>query len=98
MISFLFFYFTLGVMLAAYLYLFEYEKPAPFVNEIYKALDGERSWHFKLREKLVIPGAILLITISWPVAIYMLIENCYKNRKNSEKKYEPQFTARIENV
>jgi hypothetical protein len=88
-------YIGTGLVMSLGLYLFQYEHPSQFAKDIDKAIHGERSWHYRLREKLVIPGALLLITVCWPIAIYMAVKDLIVKKMNSdEKENEYPYIAR----
>ena len=91
-------YIGIGLVISLGLYLFQYERPSQFAKDIDKAIHGERPerpWHYRLREKLVIPGAILLITVCWPIAIYMAIKDLIDKKMNRDKEeIEYPFIAR----
>ena len=90
-------YIGIGLVMSLGLYLFQYERPSQFTKDIDKALHGERSWHYRLREKLVIPGAILLITVCWPIAIYMGVKDLIdKKGKIENEDIEYPFIARLQ--
>jgi len=88
-------YMAMGLVMSLGLYLFQYERPSQFVKDIDRAIYGERPWHYRLREKLVIPGAILLITVCWPIAIYMVVMDLIdKKMKTENEDIEYPFIAR----
>jgi len=92
-------YLFIGLSIGFYLFLFHYERPSPFAEDIYKALHGEKPWHYRIREKLVIPGAITLITLCWPIALYLIfIDFLKKKMKDIEKEPPYSFICRIEHI
>ena len=94
-------YVGIGLAISLGLYLFQYERPSQFAKDIDKAIHGERPerpWHYRLREKLVIPGAILLITVCWPIAIYMAIKDLIDKKMNRDKEEIEYLDALVRGV
>ncbi len=92
-------YTMIGITLGIYLYLFHYERQSKFAEDLYKTLQGEKPWHYRVRERLVIPGAISLITICWPLAIYIVIWNFIKKKmRDKAKKTQYLFLCKIEHL
>jgi hypothetical protein len=97
MIEYLKLYGAIGLVIGFGLYFFQHQRPSQFAKDIQKIFQEERPWHYKLRERLVIPGAILLIAVCWPIAIYMTIEDLIKKKmKHLENEVEYPFIARKE--
>ena len=99
MIFYLQIYCVLGMILGVGVYFCQYEKSTQFSLRINKSIYGDKKWHYKVREKLAIPGVILLITLCWPIAIYMVITELIKKKMNNQsEKSQYSFIARKEDL
>lgn len=97
MLNALYGYITIGLVTAISMLLTSYRPKSEFAKAIDEALNGKRSWHYKLREAMVIPGTIVLIMLVWPIALWMLAADRLKNRALKEQKNpEEQFAAQQE--
>jgi hypothetical protein len=75
------------------MYFIYYEPKSQFSSAIDEVLNGKKSWHYKLRESLVIPGTILLITVVWPLALWMVIKDRLDKKKRKPKKSPEELLA-----
>jgi hypothetical protein len=82
-------YLGLGAITSLSMYFIYYEPKSQFSSAIDEVLNGKKSWHYKLRESLVIPGTILLITVVWPLALWMVIKDRL-DKKNRKLKKSPE--------
>lgn len=86
-------YLGLGAITSLSMYFIYYEPKSQFSSAIDEVLNGKKSWHYKLRESLVIPGTILLITVVWPLALWMLIKDRLDKKKRKPKKSPEELFA-----
>ena len=86
-------YLGLGAITSISMYFIYYEPKSQFSSAIDEVLNGKKSWHYKLRESLVIPGTILLITVVWPLALWMVIKDRLDKKKRKPKKSPEELLA-----
>jgi len=86
-------YLGLGAITSLSMYFIYYEPKSQFSSAIDEVLNGKKSWHYKLRESLVIPGTILLITVVWPLALWMVIKDRLDKKKRKPKKSPEELFA-----
>ena len=86
-------YLGLGAITSLSMYFIYYEPKSQFSSAIDEVLNGKKSWHYKLRESLVIPGTILLITVVWPLALWMVIKDRLDKKKHKPKKSPEELFA-----
>ncbi len=86
-------YLAIGAIISGAMYLIYYEPKSQFAKDVDEALNGSRSWHYKLREVLVIPCTLLLITAVWPLALWMIIVEWQKKRNIKPKKTTAELFA-----
>ena len=86
-------YLAIGLILSGSMYLIYYEPKSQFAKDVDVALNGPRSWHYKLREALVIPCTLLLITGVWPIALWMLIVDRLRKQNIKPKKTPEELFA-----
>lgn len=99
MIQYFFWYVLLGIVIALYLYIFQYQRPSAFAKKVYENLESKKPWHYTLREKLVIPGTMIFITTCWPIALYMILKDLIQKLTiNKQKSDTYSFIARHEHV
>ena len=93
MLNALYSYISIGLVTAISMLLTSYRPKSEFAKAIDEALNGKRSWHYKLREAMVIPGTIVLIMLVWPIALWMLAADRLKNRTLKEQKNPEELFA-----
>jgi hypothetical protein len=97
MLNALYGYITIGLVTAISMLLTSYRPKSEFAKAVDEALNGKRSWHYKLREAMVIPGTIVLIVLVWPIALWMVAADRLKQRGiTKEKNPEDLFAAQQE--
>jgi hypothetical protein len=93
MLNALYSYITIGLVTAISMFLTSYRPKSEFGKAIDEVLYGKRSWHYKLREAMVIPGAIVLIVLVWPIALWMLAADRLKSRAQTQQKNPEELFA-----
>ena len=93
MLTLIYGYLGLGAITSLSMYFIYYEPKSQFSSAIDEVLNGKKSWHYKLRESLVIPGTILLITVVWPLALWMVIKDRLDKKKRKPKKSPEELFA-----
>ncbi len=86
-------YISIGLVTAISMFLTSYRPKTEFGKAIDEALNGKRSWHYKLREAMVIPGTIVLIALVWPIALWMLAADRLKSRAQAQQKNPEELFA-----
>ena len=88
-------YLVIGVCIAIGGFIYQYSPKTKFAKELDKILYPERSFVDGVKEALVIPVALIGITLGWPIFIYMVFEGAWTKRGNTdplceEKKFATQ--------
>lgn len=86
-------YIGVGLILSLSMYVIYYEPKSQFAKDVEVALNGPRSWHYKLREAMVIPCTLLLIATVWPIALWMVIADRLKKLNAKPKKTPEELFA-----
>ncbi len=88
-------YISIGICIGIAMFIYQYRSSSDFEGSISEAIHGRRSWHYRLRESLVIPCTILLIAACWPLALVFLIKDLIPaRRKDAGAIVEYPFIAR----
>jgi hypothetical protein len=97
--TYLMIYMAIGLVLAIAMFIYQYQSSSNFSRELTEVLYGKKPWHYRLREKLVIPCTIVLIAICWPLALVLLVKDVIPERKSKKEiEIEYPFIARPENL
>lgn len=88
-------YIGIGICIGIAMFIYQYRSSSDFERSIEEAIHGRRSWHYRLRERLVIPCTIILIAICWPLALVFLIKELMPEKHRDNKTIvEYPFIAR----
>jgi hypothetical protein len=88
-------YVGIGICIGIAMFIYQYRSSSDFERSIAEAIHGRRSWHYRLRERLVIPCTIILIAFCWPLALVLLIKELIpESRKDVGAITEYPFIAR----
>jgi hypothetical protein len=93
MLDALYGYIAIGLITAIGMFITSFRPKSEFAKAVDEALNGKRSWHYKLREAMVIPGAIVLIVLVWPIALWMLAADRLKSRAQTQQKNPEELFA-----
>ena len=88
-------YLSIGACIAIGGFIYQYSPKSKFGRELEKILYPKRSFKDEVKEALVIPAALVGITLGWPIFIYMVFEGAWYKRVNTdplseEKKFATQ--------
>ena len=93
MLTLLYIYLGLGAITSLSMYFIYYEPKSKFSQDIDEALNGKKSWHYKLRESLAIPLTVLLIAVVWPLALWMVVKDRLDKKKAKPEKSPEELFA-----